>query len=227
MLRRSLCIAIVLMFCSSFAVADHLHTHVGRNPDGIWDNEDDNQLWIFATPDSPQWGTIEMLPTDEYIGDKQIYIAVLDCWHSAHQGNGLYQLDFNDESTQPDWRISLKRISFSDTVNFWMEDEATTLEILTSDGSIFSFETPRWSDELSDGSGGLGAWYFHAHTEFLALADGAGQTFSATFTVIDTGSTSFTESAQYTLNFVTVPEPASMILFASTMFAMFRARVRK
>jgi len=215
------------MFCSGFAVADHLHTHVGCNPDGIWGNGDDNQLWIFATPDQPQWDTIEMAPTGEYIGDKQIYVATLDCWHSAHPESGLYQLDFNDESTQPDWRISLKRISFPDPVNFWMEDEATTLEILTSDGSTFAFEEPDWDSELPNGIGGLGAWHFHTHTEFLALADGAGQMFSAAFAVIDTGATSFAESAQYTLNFVTVPEPASTMLFGSALIAVFKFRTGK
>jgi len=139
----------------------------------------------------------------------------------------LFQLDFKDESTQPDWSISLKRINFSDPINFWMEDEATTLEILTSNGSTFAFEEPDWDSELPNGSGGLGAWHFHTHTEFLALANGIGQTFSATFTVIDTGSTNFAESVLYTINFITVPEPASMILFGSAMLAMFRARVRK
>jgi hypothetical protein len=213
----------VVMFCTGFAFA-HSHTHIGRNPDGIWGNEDDNQLWVFATPDNPQWSTIEMLLTGEYIGDKQIYVAELDCWHSAHPESGLFQLDFNDESTLPDWSISLKRINFSDPINFWMEDEATTLEILTSNGSTFAFEKPDWDPELPNGSGGLGAWHFHTHTEFLALANGAGQTFSAAFTVIDTGSTGFAESAQYTLNFVTVPEPASLILFGSALFSVLRLR---
>jgi hypothetical protein len=204
--------AAVLAILSSQAYCDHVHTHVGRNPDGIWANGDDNQLWIFATPDQPQWDTIEMLPTGEFIGGKQIYVAELDCWHSAHPENGLFQLDFNNEFTQPDWRIGLKRISFSDPVNFWMEDEATTLEILTYDGATFAFEEPDWDAGLPNGTGGLGAWHFHNHTEFLALADDAGQTFSATFTVFDTGSTGFAESAQYTMDFVTVPEPASIVL---------------
>ncbi|MFA6424610.1 MAG: PEP-CTERM sorting domain-containing protein [Phycisphaerae bacterium] len=226
MLRRSIFVLAVIVFTACFAFADHSHTHVGRNADEIWGNSDDNQLWIFATPTQPQWDTIEMLPTGEYIGDKQIYIAELDCWHSAHPEIGLFQLDFNSDSIQPDWRISLKRISFSDPVNFWMEDEATTLEILTSNGATFAFEEPDWDSELPNGSGGLGAWHFHNHTEFVALADDAGQTFSATFTVFDTGSTDFVESAQYTLNFVTVPEPASMLLLGLAIPAVLKFRKR-
>ncbi|MCK4998699.1 MAG: hypothetical protein KAS23_04160 [Anaerohalosphaera sp.] len=205
-------ILIVMAVLPSLAHA-HSHTHVGRNPDGIWGSNDDNQLWLFATPDQPQWGTIEMLPTGEFIGSKEIYVAQLDCWHSAHPESGLFQLDFNNESTTPGWQIELKRISFSDPTNFWMEDEATTLEILSADGDTLAFETPDWDVELPDGSGGSGAWHFHSHTEFLALADGPGETFSATFTVIDTGSTGFSESAYYTINFQTVPEPCSLVLF--------------
>ena len=107
-----------------------------------------------------------------------------------------------------------------------MGDEATTLEILTSNGATFAFEEPVWDAELPNGSGGLGAWHFHNHTEFLALADGAGQTFSAAFTVFDTGSTGFTESDQYTLNFVTVPEPASMLLLGLAIPAVLKSRKR-
>jgi len=214
----------ITVLSSQACLADHVHTHIGRNPDGVWGNEDDDQLWIFATPDQPQWGTINMVPTGEYIGDEQIYIAELDCWHSAHPESGLFQLDFNNESAQPDWRIELKRIAFSDSDNFWIEDEATTLEILTSDGETFAFEEPEWSFELPDGSGGSVAWHFHNHTEFLALADGPGYTFSATFTVLDTGLTAFTESAQYTLNFVTVPEPVSIVILAAGFFSLIKPR---
>lgn len=221
-MRTYIFILILATLAPSLTYA-HSHTHVGRNPDGIWGNSDDSQLWIFATPDQPLWDVIYMEPTGEFIGGKQIYVAELDCWHSAHPENGLFQLDFNNEFTQPDWRIGLKRISFSDPINFWMEDEATTLEILTSDGATFAFEEPDWDAQLPNGSGGLGAWHFHNHTEFLALANGPGQMFSATFTVFDTGSTGFAESSQYTLCFVTVPEPASIALLGIGLISVLRS----
>jgi hypothetical protein len=227
---RNLSIALsaaTLLCLAGNSFADHAHTHIGRNPDGIWGNADDTQLWIFAEPDQPQWDTIHMVATGEFIGSKQIYVAELDCWHSAHPENGLFQLDFNNELIQPEWRIELKRIGFSDPVNFWMEDEATTLEILTSNGATYAFEEPDWDSELPNGSGGTGAWHFHNHTEFLCLADGAGQTFSATFMVFDTGATGFAESTQYTLDFITVPEPCTIALLGSGVIWAVRNRRKR
>jgi hypothetical protein len=212
----------LLLTCGSMYA--HLHTHVGINADGVWGNADDQQLWIFASPEQPLWGDVEMTPTGEFIDGKQLYTAELDCWHSAHPENGLYQLDFNKETVPPGWRIGLKRIGFSDEANFWMENEATGLEILTANGGIFAFEAPEWDAALPDGRGGTGAWFFHTHTEFMALADGAGQTFTATFTVYDTGSTGYLESVPYTIRFVTVPEPASIVLLGIGSLASIHRR---
>ena len=199
----------------AFAAGDsygHAHTHIGRNPDGAWGNADDNQLWIFAGPDQPQWDTIQMQPTGDFIGDSQIYVAELDCWHSAHPPTGAFQLGGVTEGEIPGWRIGIKRIEYSDPINFWIEEEATGIEILLNDGDIYAFGTPEWFADKHNENGTLGAYGFHVHTEFLALGDGPGKTFSATFTALDTGPTGYIESAPYTLNFETVPEPATVCL---------------
>ncbi len=153
-----------------------------------------------------------MEPTGEWIGDKQIYEAELDCWHSAHPASGLFQLGGADPAVMPDWRIGLQRVSYSVPDSFWMENENTGLEILLNDGDLFSFGTPVWDDDLFNEQGTLGAWHFHIHTGFLALADGPGESFSATFRVVDTGSTGFGESSDYTIHFQTIPEPTTLSL---------------
>lgn len=211
MLRSICAVAVLTVILFSSSAYCHEHIMVGVNADGIIGSADDSKLCIYGVP-----SVIEMLPTGEYIGDKQIYVGEMDCWHSGEESG--HRLDYNDESTTPAWLISLMRISYSDSANFWMEDEATTLEMLTSDGATYAFDAPLWEDEEN--------WYFHNHTEFLALADGAGQNFSATFKVFDTGLTGFGDSAQYTLNFVTVPEPASMLLFGLAIPAALRFRKR-
>ncbi|MBN1816962.1 MAG: hypothetical protein JW828_06350 [Sedimentisphaerales bacterium] len=192
-----------------------MHTHIGRNPDGLWGNDDDNQLWIFATPGAPQWETIHMEPTGEFLGDMQIYHAELDCWHTAHPASGAFQLGGADPALMPDWRLAIQRIAFSDPVHFWMQDEATGLEILRNDGDFFFFGEPEWEDDLYNETGTPGAWHYHIHTEFLALADGPGTSFQATFAALDLGATGFAKSAPYTISFQTVPEPTSLLLVAS------------
>jgi hypothetical protein len=127
----------------------------------------------------------------------------------------------------PNWQIELKRINYSDSANFWMEEESTGLEILLNDGDTYSFGNPVWSDTLYNENGTLGAWYFHVHTEFVALAEGPGELFSATFTTLDAGTTGLTESAQYTINFQTVPEPCSLVSLAIGTIIIKSGKVKK
>lgn len=230
-MMRLLC-ALMISFAVPVAMAElehdhggHMHTHVGRNADGQWGTADDSQLWIFATPDQPLWDTIHMEPTGDWIGDKQIYEAELDCWHSAHPDSGLFQLGGSDPAVMPDWRIGLQRISFSNPVSFWMEDEGTGLEILLNDGDMVSFGTPVWDDDLFNEHGTLGAWHFHIHTGFLALASGPGESFSATFRVVDSGSTGYGESADYTIYFQTIPEPVTLTLLLMGGILVRRNRI--
>jgi hypothetical protein len=217
MLRRSFCAIIVslatVLFVSSSAycheAGGHDHIFVGVNADETFGTSDDNLLFIYGVP-----SVIELTPTGDYIGDKQIYVAELDCWHSAEEEAHL--LNPIDATEQPDWNILLQRVSYSDSTNFWMEDESTTLEILTSNGSTYNFDAPAWDDEEG--------WYFHNHTEFLALASGAGETFTATFKLFDNGTTNFADSAEYTLTFTTIPEPATLTLLGAGLVSIFRTR---
>ncbi|MBN2269315.1 MAG: PEP-CTERM sorting domain-containing protein [Sedimentisphaerales bacterium] len=228
--KRSAALAgVTITLIVAFAAGDshgHVHTHIGCNPDGIWGNAGDNQLWIFATPEQSQWDTIYMEPTGEFIGDSQVYVAVLDCWHSAHPVTGVFQLGGATEGQIPDWMIGIKRIEYSDPTNFWIEEEATGIEILLNDGDVYSFGTPQWFDDMYNENGTLGAYGFHVHTKFLALANGLGETFSATFTALDAGLTGYIESAPYTLNFVTVPEPGTICLLLFGAAALVRGRRR-
>ncbi len=202
MLSKNFCAIIIslatILFVSSAAYC-HEHIFVGA---------DNNQLLIYGVPT-----VIDLIPTGEYIGGKQLYAAELDCWHSAEEE---YRLDNNDKNTMPGWLISLQRINYSDPVNFWMEDEATTLEILTTDNSTYAFDAAQWDDEEG--------WYFHNHTEFLVLASGTGETFTATFKLLDNGTTNFADSTEYTLTFTTIPEPTTLTLLGAGLLSVLRSR---
>jgi hypothetical protein len=203
------------------------HTHIGINWDGQPGTSDDHKLWIGSSqtidgeenPDWPNWATIEMSPQFDDNGNpvlngfgKQLFKAdEPDGWFSAHPENGAWQLGGTDEHTQPGWNIDIKRVSATD--GFFMlrlSDEGIRL---ANSGDTEDMHK-EWEQWLENGSGGYGAWGCHHHISFCAWADAgiAGQNIAATFTAIDTGTTGFTESDPFTINFVTVPEPMSLML---------------
>jgi hypothetical protein len=217
------------------------HTYVGRNLDSIWGNGDDNKLWIRAAqeledgqnPDYPNWSTIELLPQFDDDGSpilntagKQFYKAdEPDGWFSAHPVDGTWHLGGTDENTEPAWNIILKRESATD--GFFMLRLNDGQIVLDNDSSTEGMHK-EWEQWIENGSGGYGAWGCHHHISFCAWADAgiAGQNIAATFTAIDTGTTSFTESDPFTIDFVTVPEPMSLMLVGFGL-AFMRGRSKR
>jgi hypothetical protein len=73
----------------------------------------------------------------------------------------------------------------------------------------------------------FGAWGFHVHTLFAVNGSGVGlgKTYSATYVAFDQGCTNYGQSDQYTINFVTVPEPAAICLLGiGAILARFRKK---
>lgn len=215
------------------------HTYIGRNLDGISGTADDNKLWIRAAqeledganPDYPNWATIKLLPQFDDYGDpvlnefgKQLYKAdEPDGWFSAHPVDGTWHLGGTDESTAPAWNIILKRVSAAD--GFFMLRLSDEQIVLANDGETEGMHK-EWEQWLENGSGGYGAWGCHHHISFCAWADGPGQNIAATFVAIDTGTTGFVESDPFTIHFVTVPEPMSLVLLGSGL-AFVRGRSKR
>ncbi|MBN2512024.1 MAG: PEP-CTERM sorting domain-containing protein [Sedimentisphaerales bacterium] len=214
--------ALTICFLMSNPVWAHEHTHIGLNADGVAGTADDAALWIFASPQQPQWSTIYMTPTGDVVNGKAIYAAQLDCWMSAHPASGLYQLGGSDSSTDSAWQIALERVRFS-SLDFYMELEATGQAILAADGDRLVLDTLWMSDNYNE-NGTLGAWGFHTHTAFLVLADGPGQTFTAQFRAVDLGNTGFDASEVYKMTFQTIPEPGSVMLVGLGAAAVFKRR---
>jgi len=95
--------------------------------------------------------------------------------------------------------------------------------VLTADGNTYDLCAEKEFDaNLYNENGELGAWSFHAHMYFVAEADGIGRIFSATFKAKDLGLTGYSDSDEYTINFVTVPEPISFSMLAMGGVAMVR-----
>lgn len=221
-IMRIMSVLVASLALSVSSLQAHEHTHIGLNQDGLWGTADDNKLWIFATPGSPQWPTLTMeLITAGPLAGK--YIAELDCWHSAHPQSGLFQLGGSDQAVAPQWQIVLQRESFSPGFTMY---SPWFVAILISDGAAYNLPSTYMTDKY-DENGLPGAWGIHHHLYFVADAAGPGETFQAIFTVADLGSTGYASSDPYVMNFVTVPEPASMALLAAGLLCVSGYRRRK
>jgi hypothetical protein len=218
MLKRIVVLFVILLPLSVCCTAlGHSHTHIGRNQDQTWGTADDNELWFFSmpgTPGWPDWG--EPLELVYQTGGQLAgwYVCEeLECWHSAHPDHGNWQLGGTVEATEPDWEVGIERISY--TSGLVTLDESTLTPVLTSDGDKLVFEKI-WMPNNYNENGTFGAWGFHVHTLFAVNGNGVGlgETFSAVYTAFDQGSTGYDSSDQYTISFVTVPEPTAVCLLS-------------
>ena len=226
--RSTAFVVIALCLFSSLASAQHAHahTHIGRNCDGDWGTPDDNQLWFFSMPGAPGWPNwgepLQLEPTGAFhpTTGKQLYLCRdLECWHSAHPDHGNWQLGGMDQGVAPAWNIHLRRVSF-DTGFLMTKDEQF---ILTADGDEVDLGN-LWMPDKYNEEGSLGAWGLHLHLQFHAYASGPGENFSATFQAVDHGATGYAASNPYTMQFVTVPEPAGLAILSLGLGLFLRAR---
>lgn len=218
-------LVVSVLSISATTVFGHAHTHIGRNQDQTWGNADDDKLWFFSlpgTPGFPNWGEpLELIYQESGPLAGKYACEYLYCWHSAHPPHGNWQLGGSDAGTTPDWLIAVERVAFDD--GFEMRDYDTYFPVLENDGDRHELPKLFLGDKYNE-SGTLGAWGFHHHQWFVAQAGGPGETFSATFRAIDLGTTGFTASDEYTISFVTVPEPASLGLLSLGGLALVRRR---
>ncbi len=155
---------------------------------------------------------LELEPTgifDPATGKQDYVCGYLYCWHSAHPQHGNWQLGGDDENIVPGWDIYLRRVAFDE--DFFVLDGRDL--ILGDDGDEVRLSADKeWLTDEYNENGVLGAWGFEVHQYFHAWADGPGRTFTATFQALDYGSTGFAASDEFTFTFVTVPEPATLLL---------------
>lgn len=223
------------LVAASPALGDHAHTHVGRNKDQVWDGGDDDKLWFFAmpgTPGWPDWGDpLELKRQDAFPWNGEYVCEDLYCWHSAHPPHGNWQLGGTDEQVTPEWRIALERVNFDP--GFHMCTYDTLDPVLAADGDRYVFDPAhgmQWSDDHYNENGTEGAWRFGHHLYFYAdAATPLGETLTATFRAVDvrTVGTPFATSADYTISFVTTPEPGTLaLLMAGGLGAVLRRKRR-
>jgi len=214
MTKRNMLVAVLTVAVSGGLAFGHAHTHVGRNQNQTWGDADDDKLWFFSmpgTPGWPEWGEpLELVKQEGGLLDGWYVCEDLECWHSGHPPHGNWQLGGTDPNVTPDWQIALKRVSYD--TGFCTLDEDTLAPILTSDGDTLAFPH-LWMDDKHNENGTLGAWGFHVHMLFAVGPTAIeGETFDATFQALDVGTAGYLPSDDYTMTFVTVPEPMTSAL---------------
>lgn len=143
----------------------------------------------------------------------------LDGWHSAHGPQGKWNLASVDQSTTPTWDIYLKREGTSVASDDFFMLLPDDTPVLTADADIYQLDKEWLSDK--------NAWGIHEHMSFnFWLTPDIGQEVTATFSAYDAGGM-YTASDNFEFTFVTVPEPASLLLFGLGIIPLLRNKDKK
>ncbi len=143
----------------------------------------------------------------------------LDGWHSAHGPQGKWNLESVDQSTTPQWDIYLKREGTSVASDDFFMLLPNDTPVLIADADTYQLDKAWLSDK--------NAWGIHEHMSFnFWLTPDIGQEVTATFSAYD-ASGMYTASDNFEMAFVTVPEPASLLLIGLGAIPLLRNREKK
>jgi hypothetical protein len=143
----------------------------------------------------------------------------LDGWHSAHGPRGMWSLESIDEETTPGWEIHLQREATSVASDDFFMLLPDDTPVLTTDGSDYQLNK-MWLPDKN-------AWGIHEHMSFnFWLTPDLGQEVTATFSAYDAGGL-YTASDNFEFAFVTVPEPASLLLLGLGVIPVLRNREKR
>ncbi len=143
----------------------------------------------------------------------------LDGWHSAHGPQGKWNLESFDEDTVPVWDIYIKREGTSVASDDFFMLLPNDAPVLTADADTYQLNK-MWLSEKN-------AWGIHEHMSFnFWLTPDIGQEVTASFSAFDAGA-QYTASDTFEFAFITVPEPASLLLFGLGVIPLLRNKKKK